>query len=380
MSPADAVARSVGDEEHLLRRSVEAILRNQAGNGAIIASPDFAQYHFCWLRDGSFSAYALDVGGEHEASARYHAWVGRAVDGIADTMNDAIMAHEAGEVLDPPRMPPARFAVDGTTVVDGWPNFQIDGYGTWLWFLGRHVDLHGSEGLPEHLLASVRRVARYLKAFALLPCFDVWEENGDARHTSTLACVYGGLRAAARLLDDEECARAAEDVRAQVLEEASRVGHFVKSSANRDVDASCLWLASPFGLVESTNQYFTATVRLIEERLSFSGGLRRYPSDVYFGGGAWPVLTASLGWHYANVGDLDGAERCRSWIKGHVDIHGRLAEQFGGETRDYEHYRLWELRWGSPAQDLTWSHAMFVVLCDAIRRTRSTPVTGKQGS
>ena len=73
-----------------LQESVDAILRNQSASGAIVASPDFAQYHFCWLRDGSFSAYALDRAGEHEASARYHAWVNDAVGGISGIIDDVI--------------------------------------------------------------------------------------------------------------------------------------------------------------------------------------------------------------------------------------------------------------------------------------------------
>ncbi len=73
-----------------VRASVEAILQNQSDNGAIIASPDFEQYRFCWLRDASFIAYALDQAGEHEASARYHAWVNAAVTGIAGVIDEVI--------------------------------------------------------------------------------------------------------------------------------------------------------------------------------------------------------------------------------------------------------------------------------------------------
>ena len=38
----------------------------------------------------------------------------------------------------------------------------------------------------------------------------------------------------------------------------------------------------------------TTPVALIKERLTFEGGTRRYPTDVYFGSGAWPVLTDRL--------------------------------------------------------------------------------------
>jgi len=51
-----------------------------------------------------------------------------------------------------------------------------------------------------------------------------------------------------------------------------------------------------------------------------------------------------------------------------LDDEGRLGEQFGGDQRDPAKYGEWVRRWGLPARDLIWSHAMFVVLCDEIRR------------
>jgi GH15 family glucan-1,4-alpha-glucosidase len=263
-------------------------------------------------------------------------------------------------------MPPARFALNGSNVVDDWPNFQIDGYGTWLWALGQHLLSTEQTAVPEDLRCSVERVGRYLDAFALSPCFDVWEESLSALHTSTLACVYGGLTAAARLLGDNDLLERAESVQSRVREGATRLGRYVKSSESDDVDASVLWLSTPFCVVEPGDRYFAQTVRMIEARLSLEGGLRRYPTDTYYGSGAWPVLTASLGWHYLAVGDLDAARRRRDWVAAHFDDKGRLGEQFGGERRDPEHYHEWVKRWGPPAKDLTWSHAMYVVLCAAL--------------
>lgn len=354
----------------MVNRSVLSILDNQETNGAIIASPDFAQYHFCWLRDGSFCAYALDLAGEHEASARYHSWVNRAVAGIAGVIDNVIVRHERGDEPDPVHMPPARFALDGTTVVDDWPNFQIDGYGTWLWSLGQHLERTGSARVPEHLFDSVNRVARYLSTFALSPCYDVWEENGDDVHTSTLACVYGGLVAARWMLDDVDYARSADSLRARVFDDAARAGYFVKSSSNDEVDGSLLWLSAPFGVVDPTNHYFGRTVALIEDRLRFEGGIRRYDADIYFGSGSWPVLTASLGWHFVVSGDLAKAIDCRDWIAMRIDAEGQLGEQFGGEKRDALHYQQWVARWGLPAGDLTWSHAMYVILSLAIEKAK----------
>ena len=355
---------------YLVSKSVQCILDNQEANGAIIASPDFAQYHYCWLRDGSFCAYALDVAGEHEASARYHAWVNRAVAGIADVIDDVVAKHERGEALDRSHMAPARFALNGSTMVDDWPNFQIDGYGTWLWSLGQHLERTGSVGVPEELIDSVNRVARYLSIFALSPCYDVWEENGDDVHTSTLACVFGGLVAARRLLGVADYETSAMKIRARVLDDAAHKGYFVKSSSNDDVDASLLWLCDPFAMVEPGDRYFAQTVNLIERRLTFDGGIRRYSTDVYFGSGSWPVLTGSLGLFYVASGDLAKATRCRDWIGKRIDVEGRLGEQFGGDERDLQHYQEWVARWGLPAKDLMWSHAMYVVLSQSIEGAR----------
>ena len=348
-----------------LQESVDAILRNQSASGAIVASPDFTQYHFCWLRDGSFSAFALDRAGEHEASARYHAWVNDAIGGISGIIDDVIDKMLRGEQVDPSIMPPARFALDGTSGIDDWPNFQIDGYGTWLWSLGQHLIESNQATLPKELRSSVARAARYLATFALTPCYDVWEENGSAVHTSTLACVYGGLTTAARVLDDLGLLESASVVKNRLREAVSN-GVYVKSSENSDVDASELWLLTPFQAVDISDQTFVETVATIEDRLTLDGGIRRYPTDVYFGSGAWPVLTASLGWHAVATGDLEKAKHCLAWVSAQFGADGLLGEQYGGEVRDSLHYDEWVERWGHPAKDLTWSHAMYVVLLLAI--------------
>jgi GH15 family glucan-1,4-alpha-glucosidase len=344
------------------RASIDAILENQAAGGAFVASPDFSQYSYCWLRDGSFTAYAMDRVGEHGASAAYHDWVASALGGIAGSMEVAVEMRRADKVVDPGLLPPARFALDGSTVADDWPNFQIDGYGTWLWSLREHLGLACDRVMSAPLRQVVERTARYLDAFALEPCFDVWEMNGTEVHTSTVASVYAGLTAAAALLGDRSLETRAEEVRAHVRAAGVGAGRYEKSNAAHEVEASTLWLSRPFGLVEEGDLVFERTVHAIESELRFEGGIRRFPDDTYFGGGAWPVLTASLGWHYASVGRGADALGCLEWIERHFDARDELGEQFGGERRDRAMYDEWVGRWGLPAKRLLWSHAMHLVL------------------
>jgi GH15 family glucan-1,4-alpha-glucosidase len=360
----------------LAATSIRAMLEHQVGSGAFIAAKGFPPYHYSWLRDGSFVAFALDLAGEREAAERFHRWVATAIAAIAPTVREATERRLAGQGNEPSEMPPARFALDGSVTSDDWPNFQIDGYGTWLWSLSHHVGCWDAGDLASELEESVELSVRYLEAVGQDPCFDCWEESGTDVHTSTLACVYGGLSAGAALTGSTRASRKAEEVADHIALSTTGGGTFAKSSAHRGVDASLLWLAVPFGAVEVDDPVMAVTASVIEESLVMDGGIRRYKEDTYYGGGAWPLLTAWLGWYRASQGDLDAARRCASVVERRYDSAGRLPEQFGGETRDSTNYLLWVGRWGKPAADLTWSHAMYFVLWDQLNKRAPDPPPG----
>ena len=100
------------------------MLANQQPNGAFIASPDFGQYQYCWLRDASFVAHALDRVGELQASALYHNWVAKAIEGIAPAMDSAVQHHRAGLALEPADMSPARSASQASQSPTTGPTFR----------------------------------------------------------------------------------------------------------------------------------------------------------------------------------------------------------------------------------------------------------------
>jgi GH15 family glucan-1,4-alpha-glucosidase len=362
------------DVNSVTNASVAAILANQHASGAFVASPDFSQYDYCWLRDASFVAAALDRAAEHDASRRYHEWVARVLgaEGIGPLMETATANQRTGRETAANELPPARFSLDGRRVSDDWPNFQLDGYGTWLWALDLHLRSAGTGEPSGELRGAVERTARYLSVFALQPCFDVWEENPGEVHTSTLASIQAGLRCAASLLDEPALTDSAAKVFDAITVSAREPGRFVKSNRQQTADGSLLWTAPVFNVVANDDPCYRATVEEIQSTLIFDGGVRRYASDTYFGGGSWPVLTCSLGLHHAQVGDIRAAERCLDWSVSRLDEHGRLGEQFGGETRDPEHYREWVARWGHPARNLVWSHAMCVLLAIEIEAASHT--------
>lgn len=354
------------------QRSVEVLLRQQQPSGAFAASPDFSQYGYCWLRDGSFIAYALDQSGEVHAAARFHHWCVRAIEGVMPRMAAAVGRRRHGKPVDVENVPPARFSLTGEPVRDDWPNFQIDGYGTWLWALGKHLEAL-NQPLPGEWTAVVRQTAEFLSAFVLEPCFDVWEENGDQVHTSTVGCAAAGIKSALSLLRSESGLDTGladlEDALVQAgnqLTAAGQCGWYAKSNLRSEVDASTVWLSAPLSIVPPDDGVMARTVAQVERTLMFEGGIRRYAEDTYFGGGAWPVLTCSLGLHYVRTGRFDDAQRCLEWSVSHVDALGLLGEQYGGERRNPEKYRTWVRQWGPPARDLLWSHAMLALLATGL--------------
>lgn len=363
----------------LKQTSIHVILAGQSPSGGLIASPSFPTYHYSWLRDGSFIAYALDRVGQHEAAERFHRWVAKAVLRHQDRAEMAISRARQG-------LPPVegaylhcRYTLDGEEGGEGWPNFQLDGYGTWLWSLEQHLALSGGgqagdgaakrlTGMPREREAAVL-ATRYIRELWTFPTYDCWEENGDRLHPATLACLYGGLDAAGRLLEDSQAAGEAERVRGRVLADAARLGRLAKHLDGGGIDASLLWCSTPFRLLEPDDPLMAATVQEIERHcVDPAGGVHRYPEDTYYGGGAWLLLTAWLGWHYCEVGRTEDARSCLAWVSARAGADGSMPEQVAEHLQDSSYLPRWEQTWGESANPLLWSHAMYLVLQEELQK------------
>lgn len=355
-----AARTRVGDP--LVQRSIDVLKDGQARSGAFVASPSFAVYRYAWLRDGAFCAVALDVAREHESARAFHDWVARSILAHRPFIEAAIDQLTLGEVPPPEEMPPARYTVDGALEDveddDPWPNFQIDGYGLWLWAL----DGHARGALDEATRNAASLVARYLHAAWRLPCFNCWEEYDGGEHASTLGAVVAGLDAAARLFGAAEHAEEATRVRAHLLEHFVAGGRFRRGRADERLDGSLLWLGVPFGVVPPDDPRAQATVEAIRATLTGpGGGVYRFPGDTYYGGGEWLLLTSSLAWHDAVTGNRAGDGVAQRWVRGHARANGDLPEQVTEHAQDATMIEPWVRRWGQPATPLLWSHAMYLI-------------------
>lgn len=120
----------------LFQKSIDVILKNQAHSGAYIASPNFPTYHYCWFRDGSFIAYAMDLAGEKQSAARFHDWAVKVILRRENLIQRAISKVRSGQPLEAEDQLHTRYTLEGEDGTrEEWPNYQLDGLGTWLWAL-----------------------------------------------------------------------------------------------------------------------------------------------------------------------------------------------------------------------------------------------------
>jgi GH15 family glucan-1,4-alpha-glucosidase len=356
----------------LYRRSIEIILENQSESGAYIASPNFPTYRYCWFRDGSFIAYSMDLADQHESARRFHQWVAERINERGDLVRTGLAKARVGQELTEAEILHTRYRLDGTDGEPGnWPNFQLDGFGTWLWALNEYHKQNPALQLTREMSDASDLVAEYLSELWSLPCYDCWEEFPDHVHPHTLATIYGGLQAHTEMTGKNH-QLSTDTIRKQLLVGAEAFDHFVKFSDSPAVDASLLALAVPYGVVAPDDPIMLKTVEQIESTILRDHGLHRYAADSYYGGGAWVLLTAWLGWYYTELAarrpDLTSGlkpkiETSLQWIEAHMSDNQCLPEQVAENLNDPSYYPTWVQRWGPIASPLLWSHAKYIILC-----------------
>jgi isomaltose glucohydrolase len=328
----------------LAARSVSIIREHQAESGAYLAAPFPAAYRNAWLRDGAFVADAMSQAGERASAEAFFTWCAGVVEQRCERM-------AAREILD------GRYTVAGEEVAGEWSAAQLDGYGSWVWALGRHARRHGVD--PAPWLPAAQLSLRYVADCWQLPCFDWWEERRGV-HVATLAAIYGGLTAG--LVEEAWAADAADAIRVAVLRDGVVDGRLGARLGDGGLDASLVAAATPFDLLAPDDPTVEATVRAVESKLVAGRGVHRHPDDEFYGGGLWLLLAALLGWQYARCGREAEARAQLDWIAGKASGDGDLPEQTDGHLLHPEKRREWIESWGPPACPLLWSHALFLTL------------------
>lgn len=363
---------SVSDRA-LLDHSRDLILALQTPEGAYPASPTFSAYKgFCWFRDGAFIADGMSAAGEVASADAFFAWCTRVVLRYRDDIHAAIEGSASGHPLPDRRMLPARFTFDGgRDAGDDWWDFQLDGFGTWLWALEAHATRHGVD--LEPYAEAVALTVNYLACSWNRPCFDWWEEHDEHTHISTLGCIGAGLEAASRMgILDTELAHLATStaatIRDFVLTEGVIDGHLIKWVGSDAVDGSLTSLIAPLGFIAADHPVARATVEAVEANLAVGNGVHRFAADTFYGGGQWPLLSCFAGLAHAALGDRDRAADYLAWASSTATKNLDLPEQVDRHLLAPGRTQEWVDKWGEVATPLLWSHAMVLRLAKELER------------
>ncbi|MDR1431326.1 MAG: glycoside hydrolase family 15 [Propionibacteriaceae bacterium] len=350
-----------------LTRSVEVIAAHQADTGAYPACEEFSAYHgYSWFRDGSFIAEGMSRQGQPGSATAFHDWCSRVLGAYQNQVGELVAQNRAGSTPAVSAMLPTRFDLEGQPGSDMWWDFQLDGYGSWLWAVHQHAARHQLP--PQRWSGAIQTACDYLAEFWNTPCYDWWEEHVEQRHGSTLGASYAGLSACAEspALDAgrrDSARQAAAQIRATMLAEGTAPGGYLSKWIGAEtVDASLAACVVPFGVLAPGDPVAEATLAKIEADLLVGGGVHRFAADVFFGGGQWPLLSCLLGWNHARAGRRGKAAQLLDWAVSQADFDGLVPEQVDGHLLHPEHKPEWVAKWGPVAKPLLWSHAMILIL------------------
>lgn len=367
----------------LHHRSQQVILDNQQPGGGYLACPTMPDYQFSWFRDGAFIAYALTLdgiyhmvphragmSGQWDSAGKFHTWCARIINDRAGALERTIARAAAGQPPVAADTLNARYRDEGGVGPMGWPEFQLDGPGLWVWSLAAYVEVCRLHPLPVAWAQAVERAARYLAAVWRYPCYDCWEERGSDVHISTLAAIYAGLGAAQHLLPTLDVEPTRAEIRAFILDHGLTPGGELAKSVGLDmVDANLLLAALPdYGLLAPDDPLMRRTVARIERDLLAEGhGVHRHVEDTYYGGGAWVLLGLWLAWYKTQIGDFAAARTLLEWAEAHADAEGNLPEQTRAVMLAPSYYAGWVEQRGEIANPLLWTHAEYLIVQHALQ-------------
>jgi GH15 family glucan-1,4-alpha-glucosidase len=306
-------------------------------------------YRICWIRDATFTLYALLLAGYQEEARAWRDWLLRAVAGHPSQLQH--MYGLSGERRMPeleigwlPGYEASRPVRIGNAAA---MQFQLDVFGEVLdsMHLTRKAGIHHDE--DAWMLA--KALLEHLESIWREPDEGIWEVRGPRRqftHSKIMSWVavdravkgaerYGldgpvdRWRALRDEIHAEVCARAFDPER----------GTFVQAYDRSDLDAALL-LIPLVGFLPASDERFRGTVRAIERELLVDGLVHRYsqaPAEVIDGlppgEGAFLPCSFWLADSYALMGRAGEARELFERLLSLTNDVGLLAEEYDPTSR-----------------------------------------------
>lgn len=304
-------------------------------------------YRYCWVRDATFTLYALMLAGYTDEACAWREWLVRAVAGKPGELN--IMYGVAGErrltEIELPWLPGYLGSRPVRTGNAAWQQFQLDVYGELMdaMYLARRFGL----GPDENAWRVQRALMDYLESGWRQPDEGIWEMRGPRRHfthSKVMAWVaVDRMIKAAELFDLPGPVERWRATRAQIKEEIFARGFdpeqqsFVQYYGGKELDASLLMIPL-VGFLPASDPRVHGTVAAIERHLMSDGFVMRYVTREDVDGlppgeGAFLACTFWLADNWWLMGRRDEA---RALFQRLLDLRndvGLLAEQYDPQDK-----------------------------------------------
>jgi GH15 family glucan-1,4-alpha-glucosidase len=304
-------------------------------------------YRYAWLRDATFTLYALSLAGYRDEAIAWRNWLLRAVAGAGSQLQ--VMYGVAGERRLPeqvlPWLPgyensqPVRI---GNAAVD---QLQLDIYGEVLDAL-HHARRMGLP--PDHYTVSLeRQLLAYLEHHWREPDEGIWEVRGPRQHfthSKVMAWVAfdRAVKTAEQLGGDlpvERWRKSRDTIHAEVMEKGwnPRVRAFTQAYDTHALDASLLIMCQ-VGFINHDDPRMLSTIAAIERELMSDGFLMRYRTEQSVDGlppgeGVFLLCSFWLADAYAVTGRTQEARDLFERLLSIRNDVGLLAEEYDPRAR-----------------------------------------------
>ena len=282
--------------EQVVRSLITLKALTYAPTGGIVAAPTTSlpehlggvrnwDYRYCWLRDATFTLYALMLGGYMEEACAWREWLLRAVAGNPAQLN--IMYGLSGErrltELELQWLPGYANSAPVRIGNAACEQFQLDVYGELMDAM--HLARRGGLAPDENAWRVERALTEFVESAWSRPDNGIWEMRGPKRHfTHSKVMAWVAVDRMVKAVEHFGLQGPVErwrKLRATIHEEVCRSGFdserntFVQYYGAKELDASLLMIPL-VGFLPTGDERVRGTVEAIERDLIADGFVLRY--------------------------------------------------------------------------------------------------------